>query len=438
MTTENMNSFLLRTFKLAAACCGLLLAGSQFCPAAEEPAVAPDAASGHAAFYDMHLGLFVHYMFPGKDYQYGATVWADGTHVGSLDELADNLDADDLARTAKRMHAQYLIFTTSHANMNVLFPSAVMARYLPGHTARRDVLRDVVRAARAEHLRVVFYIHPSDGHDFTKADQDRVGYNDGPPYRRYNDFLNDYVAELVDRYGKDVAGYFMDGGVPKRIVDGPRLRSTILRRQPGAWLVQNGGLNKSVNDFGAYEMLERPFPAANWAVNKPITGEWWALTNSVVLGPELCYQYTVLQAAVRDRQGGGVGWSFGPHPGGHWELGVRSFCDRLGTLVEQAGPSLFGSRPSRAYLTLNRQPLIGTPYAATESRDGSKTYLHVFLPPRTRTLSLPAPADHRAFSFARLLTSRHRLGLATTAQGVELTLGQGDRWDDVDTIVVLE
>ena len=404
----------------------------------ENPVIAQDVATGRASFYEMHFGFFAHYMFPGKKYQYGATVWADGSPVMSLDELADNFDAEDFAATAKLMRAQYIIFTTSHANMNVLFPSEVMQRYLPGHTSKRDVLRDLIKAVKAKRIRVIFYIHPSDGHDFSKEDQDRVGWNDGPPYKRYNDFINQYFGELVDRYGKDVSGYFLDGGVPKKIVDGPRVRKTILSRQPGAWLIQNGGLNRAVNDYGAYETLDSPYPAANWAVNKPITSEWWALTNSVVLCPELAYRYTILQASLKDRQGGGVGWSFGPHPGGKWELGVHSFCERIGALVDKAGPSLFGTRPSKAYVTLNRQALIGLRYVATESPDGKKTYLHQFLPPKTQELELPAPADGRKFSAAHLLGSHHKVDLQQTANAVKLTLRRRDRWDAVDTIIVLE
>ena len=407
-------------------------------PAATNPVALPAPTGAAASFYDMHLGMFAHYMYPAKSYQYGATIWADGSPMRSLDELADNLDADDLVATAKLMHAQYLIFTTSHANMNVLFPSAVMQKYLPGHTSKRDVLRDIIRAAQAQKMRVVWYIHPSDGHDFSKEDQERVGYNDGAPFQRYNDFYNEYVAELVDRYGKDVSGYFMDGGVPKRIVDGARLRTTILSRQPGAWLIQNGGLNRTVNDFGAYETLDPPYRGANWAVNKPITGEWWALTNSVILCPELAYRYTVLQASLKDRQGGGVGWSFGPHPGGHWELGVRSFCERLGTLVDKAGPSLFDTRPSQSFVTTNRAPLIGLAYVATESRDGKKTYLHAFLPPQTPTLELPAPANGHRFTAAHLLANHHRVDLQVNTNSIHLTLGRRDRWDDTDTIIVLE
>lgn len=404
----------------------------------EVPVIAQDAAAARASFYEMHLGLFAHYMYPAKKYQWASTVWADGSPVTSLDELADNFDANSFAEYAGLMRAQYIIFTTSHANMNALFPSKVLERYLPGHTSRRDVLRDIITAMKAKHIRVMFYIHPSDGHDFTKEDQERVGYNDGPPYGKYNDFYNEYIAELVDRYGKDVSGYFMDGGVPKKIVDGARLRNTILSRQPGSWLVQNGGLNRTCNDYGAYETLESPYPAANWAVNKPITGEWWALTNSVVLCPELAYRYTILQASLKDRQGGGVGWSFGPHPGGKWELGVHSFCERLGALIDQTGPSLFGTRPSKAFVTLNRKALIGLAYVATESIDGKATYVHQFLPPKTQTLELPAPADGRHFSSAHLLANHHRVTLEQTDHLIKLTLQQGDKWDDVDTIIVIE
>ena len=291
---------------------------------------------------------------------------------------------------------------------------------------------------KAKNIRVMFYIHPSDGHDFTKEDQERVGWNDGAPFKKYNDFINEYFGELVDRYGKDVSGYFMDGGVPAKILDLPRLRQTFLSRQPGAWLVQNGGLNRKCNDFGAYETLDAPYPAANWAVNKPITGEWWALTNSVILCPELAYRYTILQSSLRDRQGGGVGWSFGPHPGGKWELGVQSFCERLGKLVEKAGPSLFGSRPSKSFVTLNGKPLIGLRYVATESPDGKKTYLHEFLPPKARELELPAPEDGRKFTSARLLGNHHKLDLQQSEGSVKLTLGQHDEWDPVDTIIVLQ
>lgn len=407
-------------------------------PYRQDTSIAQDSAQAHATLYGMHLGFFAHYSFPGKKYQWGATDWIDGTPLKSLDEMADNFDAVDLVEKAATMRAQYLIFTTSHANMNVLFPSEVMKQYLPGHCSKRDILADLIRAAKAKNIRVLFYVHPSDGHDFTKEDQDRVGYNEGTPFKKYNDFINAYYAELVDRYGKDVTGYFLDGGVPKKILDLPRLRKTFLSRQPGALLIQNGGLNRTCNDYGAFETLDPPYPAANWVVCKPITGEWWALKNSVIICPELAYRYTVLQASVKERQGGGVNWAFGPYPGGKWEVGVSSFCERLGKLMDKSGPSIFGTRPGKAWVTLNKQPLVGLAYTSTESVDGTKTYLHQFLPPKTQQLELPAPANGRKFSSARLLVNNHKVDLKQTDTSVILTLNKSDRWDDVDTIIELK
>lgn len=400
--------------------------------------MAQDSVQAHAALYGMHLGFFAHYSFPGKKYQWGSTDWIDGSAIKSLDELADNFDAEDLAQKAAAMRAQYVIFTTSHANMNVLFPSEVMNKYLPGHTSKRDVLSDLIKAVKAKNIQVIFYVHPSDGHDFTKDDQDRVGYNEGAPFTKYNDFINAYYAELIDRYGKEVSGYFLDGGVPKKILDLPRLRKTFLSRQPGAIMIQNGGLNRACNDYGAFETLDPPYPAANWVVCKPITGEWWALKNSVIICPELAYRYTVLQASVKDRQGGGVNWAFGPYPGGKWEIGVPSFCDRLGALMDKSGSSVFGTLPSKAYVTLNKKALVGLAYAATESIDGKKTFVHQFLPPKSQILELPAPADGRKFSSARLLVNNHKVDLQQTENGVILTLNKNDRWDDVDTIIELQ
>jgi len=400
--------------------------------------IAGDSASGRASFYEMHLGLFAHYMFPQNGYAWPPTKWADTTFVRSLDELADNFDAADFADKAATMRAQYIIFTTSHANMNVLFPSAVISKYLPGHASKRDVLRDVINEMKSRNIRVMFYIHPSDGHDFSRAEQDRVGWNDGAPYRKYNDFLNEYYAELADRYGKDVSGYFIDGGLPNEHVDGARMRKTILSRQPGAWLLQNSGLDRSTVDFAGHETLDRPFPAANWAVYKPITGEWWAEKNYVIIPAELAYRYTVLQASVRDRQGGGVGWSFGPHPKGYWEPGVSSFCKTLGALIDRSGPSIFGTRPSKAFVTLDKKPLIGLKYVATESMDGKTTYLHRFLPSATKSIELPLPANGFVYTKAYLLANGHPLTLSQSAAGISLTLSDGDDWDEVDTIIVME
>ncbi len=323
-------------------------------------------SSGGNSYQDMKLGLFVHYMNPAKEYRWGSTQWADGSQVQSLGELADNFDADDLAKTAASMGVQYVIFTTWHANMNVLYPSKVMKKWLPGHCTERDVIRDLISALKARKIKLILYVHPSDGHDFTKEDQERSGWADA-----------------------------------------------------------------------ARERMETPYPATTWMMCHTIAYEWWALSGKVTFCPELAYQYSVLQAAVQGATGGGVAWSFGPHPGGRWELGVRSFCVRLGEMVKKAGPSLFGTRPGKAFITKDGTPLIGLNFAATESADGKKTYVHLFKPPKGATFKLPLPADGRHFTSARILNGRHKIRINQSESGIVLTVKSPGRWDDVDTIIEL-
>jgi len=415
-------------FVLAFLCIGLngLVDGMMASPRAATP-----------PFTDMHLGLFAHYTYVGKSYQWGWTQWADGTPARSLDDLADHLDVEDFASTAASMRAQYVMFTTFHANMNVLFPSRTMATHLPGHSARRDAVGALIQALKARNIRVVLYFHPSDGHDLTREDQDRVGWNQTGPKTQWNAFIQELLREVVERYGQDVDGYYFDGGLPG-FLDLPALRRIVLDRHPSAWMIQNSGLNRACVDYGATEdRMKPPYPSTTWLRCQTITDEWWAKQATVTWSPELAYRYTVMQAAVTGRMGGGTAWSVGPHPGGKWELGVRSFCERLGTLSDRAGRSLFGTRPSRAWGITN-QPLGALAQVATESPDGRTTYLHRFVPAKDRSILLPPPQDGRTVTKARLWHNHRKVTLEQSPDGVRLTLGFKDSWDDVDTIFVLE
>jgi hypothetical protein len=395
--------------------------------------------SGTVAYQDMHNGIFIHYTYAGKPYEWGATVWADGSEVASLDELSDNLDVNDLAEVAASARAQYVIFTTFHANMQVLFPSRVMNEYLPGHTSQRDAVCDLIEALKARGIRTVLYFHPSDAHDLTEEDCLHAGGNDTLPRLRWNNFINELLLEVLDRYGKDLSGFFIDGGLPE-YVDAAHLRKTIKDYNPDLWIIQNAELNPLCADFASLEdRMKHPFPATNWLRAQVISSGWWSgKKGNVVYNPEFAYRYTILQAAVTNRLGGGVAWSFGPYAGGRWEPGVRSFCKDLGLLLDKAGKSLFDTRPSTAYITKDGQGLLETPCVATESKDSKTTYLHVFFPPRGQTLKLPPPINGYKFKSARLFAGGRKVNLLQDETGITLTLPSGDRWDDLDTIIELE
>src|ERR1017187_9356378 len=119
-------------------------------------------------FQKMKYGLFVHYVWGGTAYT--ATVNSDGSTPAGLDDLANRFDAAQFANDLASMKVEYVIFTAWHANMNCLWPSPKMNRWLPGHASRCDLLRDMITAVRAKGIRVLLYTHPSDGHDLTAAE----------------------------------------------------------------------------------------------------------------------------------------------------------------------------------------------------------------------------------------------------------------------------
>jgi hypothetical protein len=314
-----------------------------------------------------------------------------------------------------------------------------MDRYLPGHTSQRDAVGDLIRALKAKNIRTILYFHPSDAHDLSAEENECVGGNDTLPRVRWNQFVNELMSETLERYGKDISGFFIDGGLPGYL-DAARLRATIKNYDAGLWIIQNAGLNPLCADFAANEdRMKYPFPATNWLQAQIISHDWWSQKKgNVIYNPEFAYRYTVMQAAVTDRLGGGVAWSFGPYPGGQWEPGVRSFCKELGVFIDKADASLFETRPSAAYITRSKQGLLDTPYVATESKDGKTTYLHVFFPPRGHRLKLPPPSNGKIFRTAKLFGNGHKIDLVQDANGITLTLQTTYQWDYLDTIIILE
>jgi hypothetical protein len=433
---------------LCAVCC------FPFLLTAQQTGAGNDEAKSMSAFRDMHYGLFFHYLYIGRqigkpEWNVQDACWADGTPVASLDELADNLDIPDLVNLCVTARTQYVEFTVFHANMNVLYPSKVMDRHLPGHTSKRDVVGELVKALKAKGIRVILYFHPSDAHDLSKEDQDRlevVGFSQGGASGRtpqttvrWNDFVNELLGEILERYGKYADGFFIDGGLP-RYVDAARIRKTIKDYDPNLWIIQNAGLRPECADFANREDYPKaPFPVKNWMYWQIIDVEGRAIKNGYVHNnPETAYRYTVMSAAVSNRIGGGAAWGFGPYPGGHWPPGIRTFFKDLGGFIDRAGTSLFDTVPSAAYITKDKQPLLGTQYAALDSKDGKITYLHTFLPPRGKSLKLPPPANGKAFHSAKLFDNGHEAELVQDANGVTLTLKAADQWDFLDTIIVLE
>jgi DUF1680 family protein/alpha-L-fucosidase len=118
--------------------------------------------------------------------------------------------AKDWARLAKQAGCRYIVFTTKHHEGFALHDSAV-SDYDAGSKLHRDLVKEIVEAARAEGLRVGFYHSVIDWHhdqyEYARSQQLPHPLH-GKPYpngkrdhAKYVDYLHAEVNELVSNYG---------------------------------------------------------------------------------------------------------------------------------------------------------------------------------------------------------------------------------------------
>lgn len=428
-------------------------------------------AKSHAApdpnnwYLKSHFGLFNHFTYGSPSFT--QTIYPNGTVPLDVNELGNNFNATQFAADANAMGVDYVAFTAWHYAMNVLYPSAKMNTWRPGHSSSHDVIQDLINALQPYGIKLMLYIHVTDGHDFTAADQTATGWNDSTNgYLKWNNFVNDIVTELGNRYGTAIDGYFVDmmyESYYQNMIDKARLRTSMLAGNPSRIIVGSGGTgDASISvgggaiDYAAREYYNQPVDNSTWPATNNMTATvvttqnvapkwaWWASvpqgTNVLRYTPENMFRFTVLEAGV-NRNGGGMLWDAGTYAGfgALWEDGVRTGLVTLGGYVNAVGESLKNVFPSTSYTRGSGTTLSGLAngIVATKSTNDAYEYIHVLNPPGTKTLTLPPPDDGKKFSAATILKNGHAVTLSQTASGVTLTLGASDSWDSLDTVIKL-
>jgi hypothetical protein len=409
-------------------------------------------------FRTMKYGMFVHYVAK-------ATCRPDGSIPATADETADGFDAEGFANDLATFGVEYVLFTAWHYNAHCLYPSAANDTYMSGHSVRRDMIGDMIRAVKAKGIAVLLYTHPRDGHDFSEADAIATGWGAGGKcfhgepnpatfnQAKWNDFINGVYAEVVDRYGQDILGVYLDEscrGNSDRILDYNRLRRTIKSRNPDLFMLTNYYGNLYCCDMGDKEYAHwdefassdgRVWPSNSMPIAAVIANSWLANTargkNVVTYSAEDMFRYTVLQAGSCI-DGGGVQWAAGPYVGGGWETGVAETMTALGKLIAPIAPSIKNTLPSLCYRTHAGSTIDNLTWGvATRSADADKEYLHVLKAPEGRTLHLPPTHFGKRYRTSRLLANGHAVDLVQSDAGLSVNLRDGDVWDPLDTVIEL-
>ncbi|HWD94305.1 MAG TPA: discoidin domain-containing protein [Verrucomicrobiae bacterium] len=430
------------------------------------------ADEDNPVFKSLKYGIFVHHAWGGT--AYALTKNPDLSVPKSIDEVADSFDIPRFVRDLQAADCEYISFTIWHANMNPMFPCAAMNKWRgPGHAAKRDVLGELIKEMKPTGIKLFLYVHPSDGMDMTTEDQDKLGWNELPDvspqnqgvtwkpgtYIKWNNFINDVFDEMCAKYGKDISGYWVDGGWGR--VDKKRLQETVWKYNPKAEFVSgmdNSGWCNQFNQMippdpahgipAATPQNVDTWPAFISNVNLIQGGSWWSTGGTAKMPPEAMLRYTVLEASA-NIDGGGTGWAADPYTDGTWEPNVREYFHMLGQLIRPIHESIRNTRPSNSYVTKEGSRIATLPYGvvAVTSADGQFEYLHVLRAPTGRdsgnrqayvnTLELPPPADFKKFTKAVMLRSGREANLVQDDKGVRIGVPWQDAWDPLDTVIKL-
>ena len=457
----------------------------------QPPGITAPAQAARAHYERQKYGFFVHYV-PGR------TGDTNGKKL-TIDELAKDLDAAQFAQDMSDFGVEYVIFTVMHANARMLYPSAVNKHWRddsrkPGTNdpnrvktyADTDLIDRLATELEKKGIDFHLYVHPVDGHDFSKEDQDITGWNDcdAKPndHKRWNDFQNELFGELCKRYGTRIKGLWFDGlyhhsrkKPDHDIIDQARFRETLLTYNPGMILMANVGGVRSSNprpgwpaaDYRAWECTGvdeshglKPvnpqidlkdaltWPGAKEQVAMILSSGWCVKSKrlNARYPAESLFRYLVLQASVS--KSGGLALAAGCFPGtakensngNIWEGNIYPTMVALGKLVKPVSESIKNTNAGKAYVTQEHQWLGQLPWGvSTESPDGKIVYLHVVKPPSGSTLAIGPTADGSELGGpAILLNTGKPVGFKKTSTGYEINLPEGTSWDTLDTVIKVQ
>jgi len=118
-------------------------------------------------------------------------------------QAVERFDVSRLAQQCTDSGAGWLLFTISHAWQHLPFPSETLERVLPGRTCERDLMGEITAALAVVNIPIIFY-YPNVAGDTDPDWQRASGWLYDP--KSYADL----VAEIGERYGHRLAGWWLD------------------------------------------------------------------------------------------------------------------------------------------------------------------------------------------------------------------------------------
>ena len=307
---------------------------------------------------------------------------------------------------------------------------------------------DAVEGMGAQYVTLTS-VHPTDQHDLSQEERALFGWGPevnglpGPklgewPNPKWDKFLLGLFKEISLRYGKRVAGYWIDQHSGKVFPDAGRLAVALRAGNPDAVIWQNSGayVPAGLSLESAWPACEGGDPShgeKDQCCILPTDNAWFLGKKVQIPAPEVFRG--VVRCAGCPGQKGGVHVALTPYADAYAPP-VKQMMDDFGKLWRERKVSLLNTKPSKI-LQLEQK---SNPWevVATDSADGSIVYVHVMIPPDGKALHLPPLNDSRKLISASLLLGGNEVKFKQSDEALELTLPADMKWDPVDTVVVLK
>ena len=414
---------------------------------------AGDADDRMKWFNEARYGLFIHwglYAVPAGEWN-GVTKYDEWIQLeakipcSEYDKLAakfnpEKFDAKAWAKLAKDAGMKYVVITAKHHDGFSLYDSKLTDFDIVDATPyKKDVMKELADAVRAEGLTFCFYYSIPDWHDpnFPAKYSMRGGFHghpkDAADIEKYNAFMKGQVKELLTNYGPigimwfDGGGSFMrDDALRAKLVHAQEIIDMIRELQPNCLVNNRLGLPA---DYGTPEQ-KIPGEALKTAFEVCMTvndhGHWGYNKHDT--------KFKSVETLVRNiadiaSKGGNYLLNVGPTAEGEIRGPEAERLIEVGKWMKKYGESIYATTAS---------PLEATPPWGRVTQKGKAFYLHVFEWPTDGKLPVPGlpSAPKRAFLLGD--ESKKELTIDIPPEEVMTIAVPENAPDPINTVIVVE
>jgi len=343
------------------------------------------------------------------------------------------------ARAARRAGMRYVVVTTKHHDGFCLWDSKLTDYKATNTPARRDLIRLLVDAFRAEGLKIGFYHslidwhHPEFPVDGLHPQREDLAFRDANRHRdirKYAEYLHGQVRELLTGYGKiDVMwldfsysnrDWGWSKGKGKDDWQSERLVEMVRELQPGI-LVNNRA--EVPGDFHTPEQWQpRGWVHVDgkpvvWEACQTLNGSWGYDRDNLDWKPPVMLIRMLVDSVSK---GGNLLLNVGPTARGEFDPRALATLDSIGEWMRLHGRAIYGATASP----------YTPPSDCRYTQRGNRLYLHMFAWP-FRHVHLEGLAGR--VEYAQLLDDASEVRVLPSADPHRERLGVGS---DVLTLVL--